>query len=394
MYDVLSSLLPARARRREPAMPHDVIAQITLSHVLLPLKRPISDAKVMTGVQKPLTEVSLTFAEITTRDGHTGMGFGYVLRAGGKAQFAHAQELAPFLIGEDPNDIARLWHKLAWQGASVGRCGVAVQAIGAFDTALWDLKAKRAGLPLAKLLGAQREAVPTYNTSGGYFGTQIEEVCANADRALANGIGGVKMKVGQPDVAEDIRRVVALRKHLGDGVPIMIDANQQWDRTTALRFGRAVDELRLVWIEEPLDAHDYEGHAWLNARLDTPIATGEMLTSEESLRRLIERESVTYLQPDAPRFGGVSPFLNVASAAAQANLKLAPHFVMEIHLPLAAAYRGDTWVEHFEWFEPLFDERIEIRDGSMQLPKGPGFGLTISEQTRHWTVASERFGAS
>ncbi|WP_337133713.1 enolase C-terminal domain-like protein, partial [Staphylococcus aureus] len=112
-----------------------------------------------------------------------------------------------------------------------------------------------------------RQAVPCYNTSGGYFGTSIDEVCANADRSLDNGIGGVKMKVGQPDVREDIERVTALRKHLGTEVPIMIDANQQWDRPTALRFGRAVDELGLTWIEEPLDAHDVEGHAALNASL-------------------------------------------------------------------------------------------------------------------------------
>lgn len=372
-------------------MSSDAIARISLSHIVLPLARPVSDAKVMTGRQTPMTEVSFTFAELESREGHRGMGFGYVLRAGGRAQYAHAQELAPLLIGEDPNDIARLWDRLAWQGASVGRCGVAVQAIAAFDTALWDMKARRADLPLAKLLGAERSAVPTYNTSGGYFGTEIEEVCANADRSRANGIRGVKMKVGQPDVFEDIRRVTALRRHLGDAVPIMIDANQQWDRDTALRFGRAVDELGLTWIEEPLNCHDYAGHAWLNARLDTPIATGEMLSSSESLRQLIAHDSVRYLQPDAPRIGGVTPFMALAGEAASAGLKLAPHFVMEIHLPLAAAYPHDTWVEHFEWLEPLFEERVEIRDGCMQVPTRPGLGLTLSEQARRWTVASEQF---
>jgi len=370
-------------------MSMDAIMRVSLSHVILPLSGPVSDAKVMTGRQAPMTAVSFTFAELESRDGHRGMGFGYVLRAGGQAQYAHARELAPQLIGEDPNDIARIWDKLAWQGASVGRSGVAVQAIAAFDTALWDMKARRADLSLAKLLGTHREAIPTYNTSGGYFGTRIEEVCANADRSRASGIRGVKMKVGQPDVAEDIRRVIALRKHLGDDVPIMIDANQQWDRDTALRFGRAVDDLGLTWIEEPLSAHDYEGHAWLNEKLDTPIASGEMLSCTESLRQLISHRSIRYLQPDAPRIGGVTPFMDIAAVAAGAGLKLAPHFVMEIHLPLAAAYPHETWVEHFEWLEPLFEERVEIRDGCMQVPARPGLGLTLSEQARSWTVASE-----
>ncbi|WP_148253136.1 L-talarate/galactarate dehydratase [Aidingimonas lacisalsi] len=373
-------------------MSHDTIASATLSHILLPLDKPISDAKVMTGRQRPMTEVSLTFVELETHEGHQGLGFGYVLRAGGKAQYAHALELAPFVIGEDPNDIGKLWEKLAWQSASVDRCGVAVQAIAAFDTALWDMKARRAGLSLAKLLGAYRDAVPTYNTSGGYFGTAIKEVCANADRSRANGIRGVKMKVGQPDLNEDIRRVTTLRKHLGDDVPIMIDANQQWDRNTAMRFGRGIDDLGLTWIEEPVSAHDPEGHAWLNARLDTPIATGEMLSNLRELQLLIDHRSVSFIQPDAPRIGGVTPFLQIAHHAADAGIKMAPHFVMEIHLHLSAAFPTEPWVEHFEWLEPLFQERIEIRDGCMQVPTRPGLGLTLSDQARHWTVAHETVG--
>jgi L-talarate/galactarate dehydratase len=372
-------------------MTMDTISRITLSRVMLPLSRPITDAKVMTGRQAPMKEVSLLVAELESRDGHGGMGFGYALRSGGKAQYAHARELAPFLVGEDPNDISRLWERLAWQGASVGRSGVAVQAIAAFDTALWDMKAKRACLSLAKLLGAHRESVPCYNTSGGYFGASIDEVCANADRSLDEGIGGVKMKVGQPDVREDIERVTALRRHLGDAVPIMIDANQQWDRPTALRFGRAVDELGLTWIEEPLDAHDVEGHAALSARLDTPIASGEMLTSVAEHQRLIDARAVALMQPDAPRIGGVTPFLRVATLADQAGLRLAPHFVMEIHLPLCATFSTEPWVEHFEWLEPLFEERLAIRDGRMVVPDRPGLGLTLSEQARHWTRATQAF---
>ena len=129
----------------------DCIEHIKLSLVFLPLKTPISDAKVLTGRQKPLTEIAFVFAEISTQEGHSGIGFSYSKRAGGRGQYEHAKELAPSLIGEDPNDIARVWDKLVWAGASVGRSGLATQAIAAFDIALWDLKAKRAKLPLAKL---------------------------------------------------------------------------------------------------------------------------------------------------------------------------------------------------------------------------------------------------
>jgi L-alanine-DL-glutamate epimerase-like enolase superfamily enzyme len=355
------------------------------------MSTPVKDAKVLTGRQRALTEVALLIAEIRTEAGLEGMGFSYCIRAGGAAQFAHAREVAPDLIGEDPSDIARLWTKLIWAGASVGRSGASVQAIAAVDTALWDLKAKRAGLPLAKLLGASRDSVPCYNTGGGYLHAPIEQVLDSATSSLAAGIGGLKIKVGQPDLAEDLRRLRALREHVGDAVPLMVDANQQWDRTTALRAGRALEEFDLVWIEEPLDAYDAEGHAQVSAALDTAVASGEMLTSVAELAEFVRLGAVDVLQPDAPRIGGITPYLKLAGLAEHRNLQVAPHFVMEIHVHLAAAYPQESWVEHFDWLHPVFEERLEIRDGRMHLSGRPGLGFTLSEQARAWTV--DRFTA-
>ncbi|SDJ83795.1 L-talarate/galactarate dehydratase [Nonomuraea jiangxiensis] len=372
-------------------MPSDRIRHVALSSVTLPLDVPVSDAKVLTGRQRPMTEIVFLFAEIATEDGHDGTGFSYSKRAGGPAQYAHAKEVAGDLIGQDPSDIGRIHDMLLWAGASVGRSGVATQALAAIDIALWDLKAKRAGLPLAKLLGAYRDSVRTYNTSGGFLHAPIEEVKERATRSLAEGIGGIKIKVGQPDMRADLRRLAAVREHLGD-VPLMVDANQQWDRAAALRFGRAVEDFGLVWIEEPLDAYDAEGHARLAAALDTPIATGEMLSSVAEHVRLIEARAADVIQPDAPRVGGITSFLRLAALADHAGLQLAPHFAMEIHLHLAAAYPREPWVEHFEWLNPLFDERLETRDGRMHVPDRPGLGFTLSEQCRRWVVDSVEFG--
>src|ERR687897_3956539 len=188
----------------------DRIRSVKLASITLPLATPISDAKVFTGRQKPMTEVALLFAEVRTEDGHEGIGFSYSKRAGGFGQFAHLQEIAPVLIGEDPSDIGKIWTKLVWAGASVGRSGLATQSIAAIDIALWDLKAKRAGLPLAKLLGAHRDSVRAYNTSGGFLHESIEQVKDNATRTLESGVGGIKIKVGQPDAREDLRRVRAV----------------------------------------------------------------------------------------------------------------------------------------------------------------------------------------
>ena len=370
----------------------DAIRTVQLSTVTLPLATPISDAKVFTGRQRPMTEVVFLFAEITTEQGFEGLGFSYSKRAGGPAQYAHAKEVAQTAVGEDPNDIAKLYSKLLWAGASVGRSGVATQALAAIDIALYDLKAKRAGLPLAKLLGAHRDSVRTYNTSGGFLNASIEEVKERASRSIAEGIGGIKIKVGLPDGKQDLARVAAVREHIGPDVPLMVDANQQWDRTTALRMGRRLEQFDLDWIEEPLDAYDAEGHAALAAALDTPVATGEMLASVAEHERLIATRACDIIQPDAPRVGGITQFLRLLTLADQAGLDLAPHFAMEIHLHLAAAYPREPWVEHFDWLDPLFDERLETRDGRMLVPDRPGLGVTFSEQARAWTTDSAVFG--
>ncbi|GGO64061.1 mandelate racemase [Microbacterium nanhaiense] len=363
----------------------DAIRAITLSTLRLPLPVPISDAKVFTGRQKPMTEVVFLIAEVETAQGHSGHGFSYSKRAGGPAQYAHAKEVAGAAIGEDPNDIQKLYTKLLWAGASVGRSGVATQALAAIDIALYDLKARRAGLPLSKLLGSHRDSVRTYNTSGGFLNASLDEVLTRASQSIEEGIGGIKIKVGLPDSSEDLRRVRAVREHIGD-TPLMVDANQQWDRTTALRMGRRFEELDLVWIEEPLDAYDAEGHADLARALDTPIATGEMLASVAEHERLIEARACDIIQPDAPRVGGITQFLRLMTLADRAGLDLAPHFAMEIHLHLAACYPREPWVEHFDWLDPLFEERLETKGGRMIVPDRPGLGITFTDQARAWTT--------
>ncbi|EJA8222838.1 mandelate racemase/muconate lactonizing enzyme family protein [Salmonella enterica] len=370
----------------------DHISWIKLSFVNVPLNTAVSDAKVLTGRQNALKDVALLVAEIETEQGFRGLGFTYTLRNGGPAQFSHAKEMAPLLIGEDPNDIPRLWSKLVWAGASVGRSGLATQAIAAFDTALWDLKAKRANLSLAKLLGAQRNEVRCYNTSGGYLQASVDEIIDKSKASLARGIGGIKMKVGHPDRRQDLQRVDAIRKALGDNTPLMVDVNQQWDRTTALRMGMAMEQYNLQWIEEPLDAYDVDGHRMLSSNLVTPVGTGEMLTSAGEVAEYIRQGAVDLVMHDAPRIGGITPFLKVQQMAEDHGLMMAPHFVMEIHLHLAAAYAHETWVEHFEWLEPVFNERLEIRDGQMIVPTRPGLGLSLHEQTTAWTVASFETG--
>lgn len=374
------------------AASQDALKGMKISHITVPFKTAISDAKVLTGRQSPLDAVEMLVVEAISETGQTGMGFGYTLRAGGAGMFSLACEIAPRIMGHDPNDIARLWELLRWQTNSLGRGGMSYQTIAAFDVALWDMKAKRAGLPLAKLLGAHRDTLRIYNSEGQYLQASIDEIKAAADRSLALGIGGIKMKVGQPDGQQDLRRIDALRSHLPDEIPLMIDANQQWDRSYALQFGKIVDDMGLGFIEEPLDALDFEGHAMLADALATPIATGEMLTSPSEAIDLVRKGGCDVSQVDAPRIGGITPFLRAMAAAETERVAIAPHWMMELHIHLAAAYPEEAWVEHFHMLEPLFDERLQIEDGRVAVPSDPGLGLTISSRGRDWTKESWNVG--
>ena len=312
--------------------------------------------------------------------GITGEGYTYALRAGGYSQYELAKEFAPMLIGEDSNDISRIWDKLSWAGNTLGENGLINQTISAFDTALWDLKSKKAGLPISKFLGSATEAVPCYITSGGYLTSPIETIIDNAKELLARGMGGIKIKVGQPDPNKDIERVKALRQALGPEVPIMADANQQWDLSTAMRVGKELDKYNLTWLEEPLNAHDVEGHKILAETLSIPIGTGEMLSSLSDILRFIDQSAVNVIMPDAPRLGGITPFMKVLDRAKEKHLVVAPHFVMEMHLPLIATYTFNSWIEHIEWLQPVFNEQVEIKDGKMLVPQQAGMGFTFNEE--------------
>jgi L-alanine-DL-glutamate epimerase-like enolase superfamily enzyme len=196
--------------------PTNPIREIRLSVVQVPIATPVSDAKVATGRQKALAQCTLLVAEVLAADGSTGIGFSYALRTGGRALYAHAQEVVELLIGREADDIELLFDEAVWAGASVGRSGVTVQAIAAIDTALWDLRARRLNVPLSRLIGQRASSVPVYNTSRGYLNATIEEMLEGADASLASGIGGIKIKVGQPDWREDLRRVAHARSADGE----------------------------------------------------------------------------------------------------------------------------------------------------------------------------------
>jgi L-alanine-DL-glutamate epimerase-like enolase superfamily enzyme len=289
-----------QATDREDPMPNDRIAAITLSLAWVPLATPISDAKVLTGRQKPLTRVAMLFAEIETEEGHTGLGFSYSKRAGGPGMYAHAREVADSIIGENPPTSAA--SGTSWSGRGLGG------PLGPFDTG--DCRHRHR--PVGPEGQARRPASgppaggmarwrAQLQHSGGFLSSPLEEVLENVEKSIESGIGGIKIKVGHPDSKVDLTRLDAVARQINGRVALMVDANQQWDRPTALRMSRAMEQYGLVWIEEPLDAYDIEGHAALAAAIDTPIASGEMLVSAPEHFAMIDARAVDFIQPDAAR---------------------------------------------------------------------------------------------
>jgi L-alanine-DL-glutamate epimerase-like enolase superfamily enzyme len=289
------------------------------------------------------------------------------------------------LIGEDPLQVAALWTKLYHMPSIrwVGRAGIVQMALSAVDIALWDIKAKAAGMPLWKLLGG-REAkrVEAYNTDGGWLNWSTPMLVDCAKRSIAEGFRGLKLKVGSPDPHDDLERIHAVREAVSLRTKIMVDGNGRWDLPTAIRVGRRFKAFDITWFEEPLWFDDVRGHAALARMIETPIALGEQLYSPEAFSQFLEAGAVHYLQPDATRLGGITPWLQVADLAAAYHLPVAAHAgdMMQVHVHLALAHPACAMVEYIPWLRICFEEPATVEGGYFRVPQAPGAGTSMKEE--------------
>lgn len=316
------------------------------------------------------------FVEIETTDGFTGLGYSYTIGTGGRAVLALLREdLLHRLVGEDARHIEGLWQKLFWatHGTVVG--AITSLALAAVDTALWDIRCKAAEQPLWLLAGGARARVPLYDTEGGWLQLSTDELVAGARASVAKGWPGVKIKVGKPDAAEDAERLAAVRAAIGPRVHLMVDANQSMTFAEAKRRARLFEPFDLFWFEEPLPAEDITGHALLAASTSLPIAVGESLYSASHFREYLAAGACGIVQVDVARIGGITPWLKVAHLAEAFNVKVAPHFLMELHVSLAAAVPNALYVEHIPQLGRITTRPMEIAGGHAVAPSDPGLGI-------------------
>jgi L-alanine-DL-glutamate epimerase-like enolase superfamily enzyme len=358
------------------------ITEVRAELLHMPLPRPMQSGSSGGKKGGPVTHIYMPVVFITTEDGTRGLGYAWSLLGGATAtRCVLRDDFEPLLIGEDALDHERLWNKLYRRLQSVGRHGLVTQAQAAVDLALWDIKGKICGLPLYKLLGGRRESAPVYGSDGGWLYMSVSEMVAAFEGYLAEGMMGVKMKIGHEDPRIDIDRVRQVRRALGDDVWLAVDANQKWDFPTAMWVGRELEQLGVAWFEEPLLCEDIPGHAKLAAALDIPIAMGETLGSRFEFDAYLRANAVDVLQPDIIRVGGITETVKVATMADVAQLPMAPHHMMESTIHVACGVMASGPIEYMPWVAAAFAEPADIRNGVMFPPYKPGLGLEIPEET-------------
>ncbi len=316
------------------------------------------------------------FVEIETSDGFTGLGYTYTIGTGGRAVLSMLRaDLLHRLIGKDARQVEGLWQHLFWatHGTVVG--AITSLALAAVDTALWDIRSLAAGQPLWLLAGGAQDRVPLYDTEGGWLQLPIEEIVAGANASVEKGWPGIKVKVGKPDAREDVDRLQAVRDAVGPSVHLMVDANQSMTQAEAMRRARLFEPLDLFWFEEPLPAEDITGHARLAASTSLPIAVGESIYSASHFREYLAAGACSIVQVDAARIGGITPWLKTAHLAECFNVKVAPHFLMELHVSLAAAVPNALYVEHIPQLSRITTHGLDIVDGYAIAPGEPGLGI-------------------
>jgi L-alanine-DL-glutamate epimerase-like enolase superfamily enzyme len=308
-------------------------------------------------------------------DGAIGTGYSYTIGTGGPSVMRLIERtLGPALLGRDACMVEQIWRDLLFLTHATTVGALTAIAMAALDTALWDLRCKKAGLPLHVLAGGAQERVRLYTTEGGWLHLDSQALVDDAHRQKAAGFGGAKLKVGRP-LHEDVSRILAVREAVGPDFEIFTDANQAFAVDEAIRRAHRYEELDIGWLEEPLPADDIDGHVRLSRSTSIPIAIGESLYSPLHFRDYLQRGACSIVQVDVGRIGGITPWLKVAHLAECFNVAVCPHFLMELHVALCAAVPNARWVEYIPQLASLTTSGMTIADGYAIPSQQAGLGI-------------------
>ncbi len=353
----------------------DRIERLMVNAYVIPTDTPESDGTLQ------WKQTTLVLVELTA-GGRQGIGYTY---ADLSTALFIKQNLVEIVVGRDPMQIADCWAAMLRSIRNLGRAGVASMAMAAVDHALWDLKARLLNLPLVTLLGPVRMAVPIYG-SGGFTSYSVDRLQEQLSGWAAQGIPRVKMKVGrQPE--QDVQRVKAARRAIGDRTELFVDANGAYDRKLAMKLAEGFADSGVVWLEEPVSSDDVDGLRFLRDRVPAPIqvAAGEYGYDLFYFRRLLDEQAVDVLQADASRCAGITGFLKVAALCESQPIGLSAHCAPSLHVHPACAAMP---LRHIEYFHDhvrieqiLFDGALSPIEGTLRPDlTRPGLGLEFKRQ--------------
>lgn len=363
------------------------LTRLSTDRLRVPLPRP---ARVSLTAPAPAVPdaVELVLVHLETDAGVSGLGFAYTPGAGGSALRALIDaELSPLLLGEDPRDADRLFARAEARFRAVGFGGLAARAYSAVDIALWDIKAKAAGVPLAKLLGGAKPAAAFVVSDAATAGRDAGDALKAAKPFLKLGAVGVRVEVGGGDVQADAERVREIQDGLGDDGWIAVTADGRFDLSTALALTHFFEDVGVDVFEDPIPAADAVGYDKLARLAEVPLAVGANLDSRDAFFRVIRDGAVRTIRPDVCRLGGITPLLKMAAVAEAFHVAVSPVRLPEVGVHLACGLACVPHVDSVSWFKDVFAGGATVDGGKMVPSAAPGLGLSLNDEAvAKWRV--------
>ena len=371
--DPVARMDRARPRRYRWGVPMSAIRRVEVERLAVPLDEVLVDAR-----HGAHTHFELVLARIETADGIAGTGYTYTGGRGGRAVEAMLRhDLAPWLNGRDAGEVEALHDAMQAHLHYVGRGGVASFAISAVDIALWDLRGRRDGLPLWRMAGGAGRTCRAYR-GGIDLDFPLPRLVSEARGHLAAGFDALKIKVGRPDLAEDVERVAAVREAIGPETTFMVDANYALDVAGAVEAARAFEPHGIAWFEEPIEPDDYDGYARIAQATGVPLAQGENLHTTREMGEALARSRLSFLQPDASNCGGITGWLRAARMARAAGVAVSSHGMQELHVGLVSGFAGAEWIEVHAFPIDRYTERPLVMEGGRAVASdAPGTGVVF-----------------
>ncbi|MBM3527462.1 MAG: mandelate racemase [Alphaproteobacteria bacterium] len=342
------------------------------------------------GVEVPMTyalgtsrgrivKAPLLLIDVATGEGVTGRSYVW-------SYFPQAMTAIASILGAVEEhvrsrriDPGALWASLAERFGLIGVQGIVRMAMAGFDVACWDALAQAAGVPLARMAGAEPRRIPAYNSCG--LGLMpLDALAGEAEKLLAGGFRAVKLRLGYPTLKEDLDAVHAVKRRIPAGTALMVDYNQALSLDEALARGRALDREDLAWLEEPIRHDDYAGAAMLARELDLPVQIGENFSLLAGMTAALDASACDLVMPDLERIGGVSGFLAAAKLADARKIKMSSHLYPEASAHLLAATPTCHYLEYVDWAAPLLRDPLRIEDGHAVIPDAPGSGVVWDDK--------------